>query len=1239
MRCSADTEEKGPVVRFTLQEAIVAGGASRRPALFEKVLVVAHAHPRLSRMRRRRLVSILAATGIALALPMPSAHAAVVKLKPSQDTYVDATAPSRAQGGAKALRLTAKPVRRGFLRFDLREAEGTLTKATLRLYLTGSKGGRLKVSRVAAGGSWSERSTTYSKAPAIGSGGVRSKRATRRGWLEVDVTGLIALGGFSDLALTGSPAAVVGSSESSRSPRLVIELPPKAPPFTPGVPFPPGFPPGPPPFTPPPFTPPANVAPTVELIGPAAADEGQTLTFNYTVTDPDSDPTVVESCGANGTREDTAAVNSFRCVFSDGPASSTVKVTADDGDTSNNIGSGQITVTVANVAPSVELTGPAAADEGQTKTYTYTVSDPGNDPDPTIGESCGSGQKTDTPAANSFDCTFPDGPATPTVTVSANDGDGTGDDTLAVAVNNVAPILTLPVTEDADDGTDRSIDLGSFEDPGAADGPWTVEVDWGDGSEHMTFDATSTGALGTRDHTYDDGGVYPVAVSVTDKDGGTDSETLNSATVTIVHDSAPNSPQDFAFTLTDAAGEPTDFVLDDDADPQHASQKTFTFSTTGLDPLGTLMSVTGTPVDGWTQADIFCDRDDEAFWDAEAHFAELVVQPGEHIECHFRSERDATLTVVHDARPDSAQDFTFTTPGRKDPGSFTLDDDPDPALADRKVFTVSGRRFGTWVISAGEVEGWGLSDLSCTGDSEAEEIEPGTVELNIGIAEEIECRFVHSRDASVTLVHDTQPDSGQDYEFAAAGVQLQDFTLDDDADPTMPAQRAFTVSATGFGPKTITQAAVAGWSLAELSCTGDPQSAQNRAQRSVALVVDPGESIVCRFVSRRTGDVGGVYPEASNFIGPFRDGNGNLYTVTELTAATPRPVIRKSTDGGRTWNEVDGANRPTHSDLESVWMVQDGTRIHVLHQRSGSLTTATRVSYHSFNTSDAATSPDTWQIKNQVVHVPALATNPDNQSVSLVQRSNGDLLAFYRTDASGPAQSDPERVAWRKKPAGGTWGAETIVDSTPGKSFTQVAAVRGANDKVHIFYKNDTDSAVWHRSLDVGNTLSAAEVVNDSPTSREDHAMSNPAYVDAVGTERVTIAWKRASDAALVGAVIDNDETPQAEEVISDSAVYENPDRVESFQPVAALAADQATQKFHAVYSADATHDLWMDARNGGWGVDVPMVEATDAEIVSSNIFSHSAGNGGHKVIGTVFDVNTGLIDNEVFYTELPLGG
>ena len=166
----------------------------------------------------------------------------------------------------------------------------------------------------------------------------------------------------------------------------------------------------------------ANVAPTVTLAAgnDLSVDEGGQHTYDFTVSDPGADTfTVVGvSCGANGTQvgstTTTASGGSFVCSFPDGPADSEVSVQVKDSDDALSNTDTQ-TVTVANVAPTVVLSGADSADEGQTKTYTYTVTDPGTDAaTTTVVEDCGAnGTRTDTPAADSFDCTFPDGRTTP----------------------------------------------------------------------------------------------------------------------------------------------------------------------------------------------------------------------------------------------------------------------------------------------------------------------------------------------------------------------------------------------------------------------------------------------------------------------------------------------------------------------------------------------------------------------------------------------------------------------------------------------------------------------------------------------------------------------------------------------------------------------------------------------------------------------------------------------------------
>src|SRR5205814_9164839 len=107
-----------------------------------------------------------------------------------------------------------------------------------------------------------------------------------------------------------------------------------------------------------------------------------------------------------------------------------------------------------------------------------------------------------------------------TVTVKVTDDDGgTGQATYTVEVANVAPTVYAPADQTATEGSSGSFTLGSFSDPGANDSPWAVDVNWGDGSPHTTFNSGSQGLLGSQSHTYDDNGTYTATVKDTATDG------------------------------------------------------------------------------------------------------------------------------------------------------------------------------------------------------------------------------------------------------------------------------------------------------------------------------------------------------------------------------------------------------------------------------------------------------------------------------------------------------------------------------------------------------------------------------------------------------------------------------------------------------------------------------------------------------------------------------------------------
>ena len=118
-----------------------------------------------------------------------------------------------------------------------------------------------------------------------------------------------------------------------------------------------------------------------------------------------------------------------------------------------------------------------------------------------------------------------------TVRLTVTDADGSTDFVEHdVTVDNVPP--------DVDAGQDLTVSkgkllqfTGTFTDPGILD-THTVEIDWGDGTPkndqndpNVSFEETDGSGTVTATHTYQQNGEYTVILTVTDKDGGTGSDT------------------------------------------------------------------------------------------------------------------------------------------------------------------------------------------------------------------------------------------------------------------------------------------------------------------------------------------------------------------------------------------------------------------------------------------------------------------------------------------------------------------------------------------------------------------------------------------------------------------------------------------------------------------------------------------------------------------------------------------
>lgn len=202
--------------------------------------------------------------------------------------------------------------------------------------------------------------------------------------------------------------------------------------------------------------------------------------------------------------------------------------------------------------------------------------------------------------------------------------------------------------------------------------------------------------------------------------------------------------------------------------------------------------------------------------------------------------------------------------------------------------------------------------------------------------------------------------------------------------------------------------------------------------------------------------LGGVFAETPVRLGPWEASNGDLYFLIEPSETDNLMMAVKSTDGGATWREVDGANRPRTGDLEGVGQAFVGDRIHTLHQ------TSDHVFYHLFRTSDHPSEPDTWEITDERLASPV---EPPVQVADIAVRSDGSVVGVY---------GNLEKVLIRTRSPQGQWSAETVVDADIDRDLSGPVVVLGADDRVHFAYTG-IDGTAWYRQILPNGDLTAGQ--------------------------------------------------------------------------------------------------------------------------------------------------------------------
>src|SRR4051794_14378947 len=209
-----------------------------------------------------------------------------------------------------------------------------------------------------------------------------------------------------------------------------------------------------------------------------------------------------------------------------------------------------------------------------------------------------------------------------------------------------------------------------------------------------------------------------------------------------------------------------------------------------------------------------------------------------------------SVTVIKNAVPNDAQDFAYTTTGGAPLANFSLDNDGDNtnALSNTKDFTKVPP--GDYTVTEGSTAGWKLTGLTCDDNNSTGSTGTRTATIHVEANEHVTCTFVNTKRGSITIVKDAVPNDGQDFAFTG---DVGAFSLDDDANATLPSTRTFTNL--DPGSYAVTEGALSGWDLTGLSCDDNAGTTVNIGTRTATIDLDPGQDITCTYTNTKRGSI------------------------------------------------------------------------------------------------------------------------------------------------------------------------------------------------------------------------------------------------------------------------------------------------------------------------------------------------------------------------------------------------
>lgn len=240
------------------------------------------------------------------------------------------------------------------------------------------------------------------------------------------------------------------------------------------------------------------------------------------------------------------------------------------------------------------------------------------------------------------------------------------------------------------------------------------------------------------------------------------------------------------------------------------------------------------------------------------------------------------ITVIKDARPDSAQDFQFTITAPNASNDTWLDDDSDPTLSNETHSRVAP---GNVTVRETPVPGWNLASVTCTqaaiNQTGGTPVTPVSVDLadgsvTVAVADDknVTCTFVNTREARVQ-VDKVWRINGDTYAEGAAQAAFPQLGLTSQLSLTGPAPAGASNQAWGAWRGGYTQ--------------GDSTTINETSGSANAL---------CGPVSGKVTRANGSAVDQALPYSPTLQGGDNSYTVTNTVECRAHVTLVKVVDNG-----------------------------------------------------------------------------------------------------------------------------------------------------------------------------------------------------------------------------------------------------------------------------------------------------------------------------------------------------